>query len=91
MQGKLADMYVRLQSARAFSYRVAKALEDGHGSRMDAAACLLYASESAVQVSLEAIQSLGGNGYINEYRPAGCCATRSSTTSVRAPTRSAGC
>jgi isovaleryl-CoA dehydrogenase len=67
MQGKLADMYVRLQSARSFSYRVAKALEDGHGSRMDAAACLLYASEGAVQVSLEAIQSLGGNGYTNEY------------------------
>jgi isovaleryl-CoA dehydrogenase len=67
MQGKLADMYVRLQSARSFSYKVAKVLEDGHGTRMDAAACLLYASESAVQVSLEAIQSLGGNGYVNEY------------------------
>lgn len=67
MQGKLADMYVRLQSSRSFSYRVATALEEGHGSRMDAAACLLYASESAVQVSLEAIQSLGGNGYTNEY------------------------
>jgi isovaleryl-CoA dehydrogenase len=67
MQGKLADMYVRLQSARAFSYRVAKALEDGHGSRMDAAGCLLYASESAVEVANQAIQSLGGNGYTNEY------------------------
>jgi isovaleryl-CoA dehydrogenase len=67
MQGKLADMYVRLQSARAFSYRVAKALEDGNGSRMDAAGCLLYASESAVEVANQAIQSLGGNGYTNEY------------------------
>ena len=72
MQGKLADMYVRLQSARAFSYRTAGALDAGRGraARKDAAACLLYASESAVQVALEAIQCLGGNGYINEF-PAG--------------------
>jgi isovaleryl-CoA dehydrogenase len=72
MQGKLADMYVRLQSARAFSYRVAQALDQGRGraARKDAAACLLLASENAVQVSLEAIQALGGNGYINDY-PAG--------------------
>ena len=69
MQGKLADMYVRLQSSRAFSYRTAGALDAGRGraARKDAAACLLYASESAVQVALEAIQCLGGNGYINEY------------------------
>ncbi len=67
MQGKLADMYVRLQSARSFAYQVARNLEAGMNVRMDAAACLLYASESAVQVSLEAIQSLGGNGYTNEY------------------------
>ena len=67
MQGKLADMYVRLQSARALAYRTAAALDAGRHSRMDAAACLLFASESAVQVSLEAIQSLGGNGYVNEY------------------------
>jgi isovaleryl-CoA dehydrogenase len=67
MQGKLADMYVRLQSSRAFSYRVAEALDQGRPSRKDAAACLLYASESAVQVALEAIQALGGNGYINDF------------------------
>ncbi|GAB4359474.1 MAG: isovaleryl-CoA dehydrogenase [Immundisolibacter sp.] len=67
MQGKLADMYVALQSARAFSYRVAQAVDSGRPSRKDAAACLLYASESAVRVALEAIQSLGGNGYINDY------------------------
>ncbi len=67
MQGKLADMYVRLQSSRSFSYQVANSLQAGANVRMDAAACLLYSSESAVQVSLEAIQSLGGNGYINEY------------------------
>ena len=67
MQGKLADMYVRLQSSRSFSYQVARNMEAGKPARMDAAACLLYASESAVQVTLEAIQSLGGNGYVNEY------------------------
>ncbi len=67
MQGKLADMYVKLQSSRAFSYRVASAIEQGHPSRKDSAACLLYASECAVHVALEAIQCLGGNGYINDY------------------------
>ncbi|MEA3220922.1 isovaleryl-CoA dehydrogenase [Immundisolibacter sp.] len=67
MQGKLADMYVALQSARAFAYRVAQALDAGRPSRKDAAACLLYASENAVRVALEAIQCLGGNGYINDY------------------------
>jgi isovaleryl-CoA dehydrogenase len=69
MQGKMADMYVALQSSRAFTYRVAQMLDQGRGraARKDAAACILYASESAVRVSLEAIQALGGNGYINEY------------------------
>ena len=67
MQGKLADMYVKLQSSRAFAYRVAVAIDAGQPSRKDSAACLLYASECAVQVALEAIQSLGGNGYINDY------------------------
>ena len=69
MQGKMADMYVALQSSRAFSYRVAQMLDAGRGraARKDAAACLLYASECAVKVALEAIQTLGGNGYINEY------------------------
>lgn len=67
MQAKLADMFTALQSARAFSYRAAEAFDQAAGSRADAAACLLYASERAVQVALEAIQALGGNGYINEY------------------------
>ena len=69
MQGKIADMYVALQSARAFSYQVARSLDQGLGraARKDAAACILYASECAVRVALEAIQCLGGNGYINEY------------------------
>ena len=70
MQGKLADMYTALQSSRAFAYQVARDYDSGHASRMDPAACLLHASESAVQVALEGIQALGGNGYINEY-PAG--------------------
>jgi len=67
MQAKMADMYTRLQSSRAFSYRVAEQFDRGEAVRMDAAAALLLASENAVQVALEAIQALGGNGYINEY------------------------
>lgn len=67
MQAKIADMYTALQSSRAFAYQVARDYDAGHRSRIDAASCLLHASEAAVQVALEAIQSLGGNGYINEY------------------------
>lgn len=67
MQGKLADMYTALQSSRAFGYAVAQAYDRGETSRVDPAACLLHASEAAVMVTLEAIQTLGGNGYINEY------------------------
>ncbi len=67
MQAKIADMYTALQSSRAFAYQVGRDYDAGHKSRIDAASCLLHASESAVQVALEAIQALGGNGYINEY------------------------
>ena len=67
MQGKLADMYTALQSSRAFAYQVARDFDAGHASRAAAAGCLLHASEAAVQVALEAIQALGGNGYINEF------------------------
>lgn len=67
MQAKIADMYTALQSARAFAYQVAREYDRGVRSRVDAASCLLHASEAAVQVTLEAIQTLGGNGYINEY------------------------
>ena len=70
MQAKLADMYTDLQSARAFVYRIAEDYDTGKKSRIDPAACLLQASSSAVRVALEAIQTLGGNGYINQY-PAG--------------------
>lgn len=67
MQGKLADMYTKLESARSLSYRVAEAFDQGRPSRIDAASALLVAAENAVAVALEAIQCLGGNGYINEY------------------------
>jgi len=67
MQAKLADMYTALQSSRAFAYAVGRDFDAGRRSRVDAASCLLHASDAAVQVALECIQSLGGNGYINEY------------------------
>ena len=67
MQAKLADMYTALQSSRAYAYMVAQDYDRNIKSRIDPASCLLHASTSAVQVALEAIQALGGNGYINEY------------------------
>jgi isovaleryl-CoA dehydrogenase len=70
MQAKLADMYTALQSSRAFVYRVAEDFDAGRKSRIDPAACLLQSSRAAVELGLEAIQTLGGNGYINQY-PAG--------------------
>jgi isovaleryl-CoA dehydrogenase len=67
MQGKIADMYTALASSRAFAYQVARDYDEGRDSRIDAASVLLHATEAAVQVALEGIQCLGGNGYINEY------------------------
>ncbi|TAH43616.1 MAG: isovaleryl-CoA dehydrogenase [Gammaproteobacteria bacterium] len=67
MQAKIADMYTALQSSRAYAYMVARDFDQNVRSRIDPAACLLNASQSAVRVTLEAIQTLGGNGYINEY------------------------
>lgn len=67
MQAKVADMYTALQSARAYAYLVAQQFDHGRRSRIDPASCLLLASDNAVQVALEALQSLGGNGYINDY------------------------
>ncbi|MHB1544172.1 MAG: acyl-CoA dehydrogenase family protein [Gammaproteobacteria bacterium] len=67
MQGKLADMYTKLEASRSLTYRVAESFDRGHPSRIDAAAALLMAAESAVAVALESIQCLGGNGYINDY------------------------
>ena len=67
MQGKLADMYVGFNACRAYVYAVAKACDRGKSSRKDAAGAILYASEKATWMAGQAIQSLGGNGYINEY------------------------
>lgn len=67
VQGKLADMYVRMNASRAYVYAVAKACDRGETTRKDAAGAILYAAESATQLALDAIQLLGGNGYINEY------------------------
>ncbi|MGB1156544.1 MAG: isovaleryl-CoA dehydrogenase [Alphaproteobacteria bacterium] len=67
MQGKLADMYTTMNACRAYVYAVAAACDRGETTRKDAAGCILYAAEKATQVALEAIQALGGNGYINDY------------------------
>ncbi len=70
MQGKVADMYVTLNAARAYVYAVAAACDRGETTRKDAAGCILYAAEKATALALETIQILGGNGYTNDY-PAG--------------------
>jgi isovaleryl-CoA dehydrogenase len=70
MQGKIADMYATTSACRAYVYAVAQACDRGQTTRIDAAGCILYASEAATRLALEAIQALGGNGYINDF-PAG--------------------
>jgi isovaleryl-CoA dehydrogenase len=70
IQGKVADMYTALNACRAYVYAVARACDRGHASRKDAAGAILFAAEAATKASLDAIQILGGNGYINDY-PAG--------------------
>ena len=70
VQGKIADMYTSLNASRAYVYAVAAACDRGETTRQDAAGCILYSAERATQCALDAIQLLGGNGYINEY-PAG--------------------
>ncbi len=70
MQAKLADMYTAANAARAYVYAVAAACDRGEESRKDAAGCILYAAERATEVALQTIQTLGGNGYINDF-PAG--------------------
>jgi isovaleryl-CoA dehydrogenase len=67
MQGKLADMYTTMNACKAYVYAVAKACDRGQTSRKDAAGAILYAAEKATWMALEAIQCLGGNGYINEF------------------------
>lgn len=67
MQGKLADMYTTMNASRAYVYAVAASCDRGETTRKDAAGCILYAAEKATWCALEAIQALGGNGYINDY------------------------
>jgi isovaleryl-CoA dehydrogenase len=67
IQGKLADMYTRMNATRAYVYTVARACDRGETTRKDAAGAILYAAETATWMALEAIQILGGNGYINDY------------------------
>src|SRR5215213_4478559 len=70
IQAKLADLYTSLNASRAYVYSVARACDQGRTTRFDAAACILFASERATQCALQVIQTLGGNGYVNDY-PAG--------------------
>jgi isovaleryl-CoA dehydrogenase len=67
VQGKVADMYTTLSSQRAYVYAVAQACDRGETTRKDAAGCILMSAEAATQMALQAIQCLGGNGYINEF------------------------
>ena len=67
MQGKIADMYTTMNAARSYVYAVARACDAGLTTRFDAAGCILYAAEKATWMASEAVQALGGNGYINEY------------------------
>jgi isovaleryl-CoA dehydrogenase len=67
MQAKVADMYASLNAARAYSYAIGRACDAGHCSRQDAAAAILFGADHATQNCLQAIQALGGNGYINDY------------------------
>lgn len=67
VQGKLADMYTVMNAARAYVYAVAAACDRGQTTRKDAAGCVLFAAEKATQMALDALQLLGGNGYINDY------------------------
>lgn len=67
MQGKLADMYTTMMACKAYVYAVARGCDRGETSRKDSAGCILYSAEKATQIALDAIQCLGGNGYINDY------------------------
>ena len=67
IQGKVADMYTQMNAARAYVYAVARACDAGRASRKDAAGAILFAAETATKLALDAIQILGGNGYINDY------------------------
>jgi isovaleryl-CoA dehydrogenase len=94
MQGKLADMYSTWMATRAYVYAVGQACDrtdHARTLRKDAAGAILYSAEKATWMAGEAIQTLGGVGYTNEYAAAACGATPSSTRSAPAPARSAAC
>src|SRR5690348_13417703 len=67
MQAKLADMYTAMNASKAYVYAVARACDRGQTTRKDAAGAILYAAEAATKMALDAVQILGGNGYINDY------------------------
>ena len=67
MQGKLADMYTTMNACKAYAYAVAQACDRGDTTRKDAAGVILYSAERATWMALQAIQALGGNGYVNDY------------------------
>ena len=67
LQGKMADMYTRLSACRLYVYSVARSCDSGNAASKDCAGAILYAAENCTQVALDAIQCLGGNGYINDY------------------------
>ncbi len=89
VQGKIADMYVMMNACKAYVYAVAKACDRGETTREDAAGAILIAAEKATQIALDAIQLLGGNGYINDYPTgrllAGCQALRDRRRHQRDP------
>lgn len=67
MQGKIAEMYTKLQASRAMLYSCTRMVDSGHLTNLDCASVIYFASKCGTEVALEALQSLGGNGYINEY------------------------
>ena len=91
MQGKVADMYVALQSARAYTYAVARAADAGQTTRFDAAGVILMSSENAFRTAGEAVQALGGAGYTRTGRSSAICAMPSCWISARGQTRYGGC
>jgi isovaleryl-CoA dehydrogenase len=67
MQGKIAEMYTKLQASRAMLYSACRVVDGGNVSNLDCASVIYFASKCGTEVALEAIQALGGNGYINQY------------------------
>jgi isovaleryl-CoA dehydrogenase len=91
MQGKLADMYTTMNACRAYVYAVARPATAARTVARTPRAVILYTAEKATQVRARCDPAAGGNGYINDYPTAGCCAMPSSTRSAPAPRKSAAC